>query len=103
MKAGDPGPARPKRKSGKNRTDGDEDVLLRKKPRKSKLMNKKDHDHLNASIMALESSIFNGIITDKLKDEQSLSEKLKHFATSFLENVKLLPREKGDANNCVYH
>ena len=86
MKTGDSGPGQPKRKS-KNRTDGDEDVPLRKKPRKSK-SNKKDRDRLNASIMALESSIFHGIITNKLKEEQTF-EKLKHFAT-ILENVELL-------------
>jgi len=40
LKTGDPGPARSKRKS-KNRTDGDEDVPLRKKLRKSKSMSKR--------------------------------------------------------------
>jgi len=99
LKAGDPGPVQPKRKS-KNRTDGDENVPLGKKPRKSKSMNKKDRDRLNASIMALESSIFHGIITDKLKEEQTLSEKLKYFATSFLENVELL--DEIIAFHCYY-
>ena len=75
MKAVDPRPAQPKWKS-KNQTDGNGDVLQGKKQRKSKATNKKDRDCLKASIMALEPSIFHGIITDKFKEEKTLSKKL---------------------------
>ena len=47
-----------------------------KKQWKSKATNKKDRDGLKASIMALEPSIFHGIITDKFKEEKTLSKKL---------------------------
>ena len=89
----DPEPVRPKRKS-KNSTSasGDRDVPPVKKPRKSrgKVMNKKERDSLKASIISLDPSIFHGVITEKFKAEQTLSERLKHFASSFLEKVELL-------------
>ena len=73
---------RPKRKSTKS-ASGDGDVPLVKKPRKSKVMNKKERDSLKLQFL-LNHQISRSYIADKLKAEKSLSEKFKQFANSLL-------------------
>ena len=53
-------------------------------------MNKKECNSLKDWIISLEPLIFHGVIADKFKTEQTLSEKLKQFASSLLGNNKLL-------------
>ena len=55
-------PVHQKRKFKKS-ASGNGDVLPVKKPRKSKVMNKKEHNSLNA-LTFLYSSIFHGVIAD---------------------------------------
>jgi len=78
--------ARPKRKSKKASSS----EPPAKKPRESKVMNRKERDCLKVSIISLNPSIFHGVIADKFKVEQTLSEKLKQLASSLLENIELL-------------
>ena len=82
-------PVCPKRKYKKSTSDNGGAPLV-KKQRKSKIMNKKECDSLKALIISLNPSIFHGVIADKFKAKQTLSEKLKQLASSLLENDKLL-------------
>ena len=59
----------PKQKS-MNSASGDGDVPLVKKPRKSKVMNKKEHDSLKLQFL-LTHQISQSYIADKLKAEKT--------------------------------
>ena len=51
-------------------------------------MNKKERDTLLTSLDSIDSSIFKGVICDKVK-EQIIPEKLKQLACHLLENEQL--------------
>ena len=69
---------------------GNGDVPLVKKPRKSKVMNKKEHDSLKLQF-PFTRQISRSFIADKLKAENPyVSEKFKQLASSLLGKDKLL-------------
>ena len=53
-------------------------------------MNKKERDNLVYSINSIDLSIFNAAVLDKLNEQLSIRDKLKHLADKFCENEKLL-------------
>lgn len=75
-------------KSGASK--GEERQPTTKKPRKSKCMNKKERDNLVDSINSVDLSILNAAVLDKLNEQLSIPDKLKHLVGKLCENEKFL-------------
>ena len=80
-------------KRSRRKTTGacnEEQQPMTKKPRKSKSMNKKERDDLIASISGVDLSILSVALQDKLNEELSIPDRLKHLSKKLCENEVLL-------------
>ena len=75
--------------TGKGSSKNEERQPMTKKPRKSKSMNK-ETDKLLAAISSVDISILNATVLDKLNEELSIPDRLKHLASKLCENKELL-------------